>query len=89
MLHGEIKLNDQLIGEWTAVRKKRFYPHEHDDEGGPYHRYDCTIEYRDMQGYLMRANFPVWHRFGDGAMRLASRVIAIGYDKAKRVRDYE
>lgn len=87
MLHGKIEVNGATIGEWWAVRKEQYFPEVPQGERltGPFFWYDCGVRYYDMGGYPMEAEFRLKHRFGDGALRLAGRVIHQGYDKAKRV----
>jgi len=83
-VHGTIEVNGTRIGYWEAVRKEQYYP-TNPETTGPFYEYACVFEYRDMGGYPRYAEFDIKHRFGDGAARLASRVIARGYDLAKVV----
>lgn len=77
MLHGDIKINGYALGNWSAVRGDSV------DRNGN-HLYDCTLIYRDIQGYLNKAQFQVKHQYGAGALQLAAEVIRIGEDFLKR-----
>lgn len=68
MLHGNIEVNHNVIGTWRAVRKEAVAPNVH--------RYECKVGYRNIDGYPMQAKFDVEHTYGDGALILASRVLA-------------
>lgn len=68
MLHGNIELNHNVIGNWRAVRKEAV--------GNSVHRYRCVVEHRNIRGYLMKAEFNVEHAYVDGALILASKVLA-------------
>jgi hypothetical protein len=76
MLHGDIKVNNVVVGEWTAVRKS----HDLRD----FNDYHCTMEYRNMQGRLMEAE---WDLRGqsvvNGAAGLAARVLSEGIARLK------
>lgn len=78
MLHGKVEINHQEIGTWTATNMRNR------DDG--FADYDCTIEYRGMDGYTYAAQWEIWgnHR-GNGAIALAARVLGEGMTKAKRV----
>lgn len=67
-LHGEVKVNHNTIGEWSAVRKEAVE--------NSVHRYECVVEYRNIRGYLTKAEFNVEHAYGDGALMLASKVLS-------------
>lgn len=77
MLHGEIKMNHVVIGEYTAV-------HHRDYQG--YRDYKCTIWYRHTDGYIYEAEWDMWGRHfkPDGAISLAAKVLMDGYKKAKK-----
>jgi len=77
MLHGEVKMNNVVIGEWKAE-------HVRDYDG--YRDYDCEIWYRHTDGYLYEARWNMWgrHHKGDGALSLAAKVIQQGQLKATK-----
>lgn len=84
MLHGEVKVNDGEIARWTAVRKERVDCGEaRNGEAPPFFRYECTLWYRNLAGYPMEAAFDVTHRYGDGAVLLAHKVLMQGYGKLR------
>lgn len=84
MLHGEIKVNHNEIGRWTAVRKERYFGDGEDQfYESDYFKYECHMDYRNGAGYPMEAAFTVVHRFGDGAVLLASKVLLQGMGKLK------
>lgn len=72
MLHGEIKVNHHVIGEWKAVRTGR-------ETRTGFNEYDCTFKYTDTRGYRFEAQFLLEHRYGDGAACLAVAVQKEGY----------
>lgn len=65
MLHGEIKVNHHIIGEWRAVNKGRVEDIT---------IYQCNIKYEKMTGHKVDRDFFVMHRYGDGALALTSAV---------------
>lgn len=65
-LHGEIKVNGVVIGEWSAVRRGKTEE---------VNRYDCKVWYIDTEHRRMNAKFAVTHKPQDGALVLASRVL--------------
>lgn len=77
MLHGDIRVNDVVIGEWTATNKT------HKVE--QFRAYDCTLWYRGTDGYIYEAAWEIWgHLRGDGAITLGERVLKEGRHRAKR-----
>lgn len=75
MLHGEIKVNEQVIGEWTAVRIQ---------EIDGFCDYDCHMTYTNMAGYPMEAAWTLrGHAMGNGAVSLAARVLSEGMQHLK------
>ena len=78
MLHGEIKVNDTVIGEWKAIRRSA--------DLREFGEYDCIVTYRDMQGYPCEAKWTMYgHYRGDGAMSLAGKVMTQAIAKLQRV----
>ena len=79
-LHGKVEVNNTAIGSWEAVRHNKVSPTPLPDD---YLIYDCrvymleTLEGNpaiDWQGEVL-------HRFGDGALALASKVLAHAYEE--------
>lgn len=71
-LHGEIRVNGMVIGEWEAQRQTEHQP-EPDDV---VHYWAMARQNSTPDGcpaFLER--FEVEHRFGDGALALAARVL--------------
>lgn len=78
MLHGEVKVNGNVIGEWKAVRQTM--------DANQFNNYNCFIRFQDMQGYTNEARWElIGHGFGNGAISLAARVLREGMTKAKRI----
>lgn len=79
MLHGDIRINDVTIGGWTATRRKT-------TEKSQFRHYDCTLNYRGLDGYQYEAEWEIWgiHK-SNGAISLAARVLHEGMTKARRV----
>lgn len=79
MLHGNVEVNNVVIGEWTATRR-------HTTTKRQFNTYDCTLWYRGLDGYNYRAEWEIWgiHK-GNGAISLAARVLHEGMTKARRV----
>jgi hypothetical protein len=76
MLHGEIKVNNIVIGEWKAVRRS----HDLRD----FNDYDCYLTYRNMAGYPMEAAWVMQgHAHNNGAVSLAARVLMEGMTRLK------
>lgn len=76
MLHGDIKVNGNVIGEWQAVRTS---PDLRDDN-----EYDCRMTYRNLAGYPMEAAWRITdHHYKAGAAALAARVIAEGMERLR------
>lgn len=75
MLHGDIRINDVVIGEWTATHEK----------GDEFRYYNCTLWYENTDGYVYEAEWEMWgHLKGDGAVTLAERVLKEGRHRAKK-----
>jgi hypothetical protein len=67
-LHGDIKVNDHLIGSWRARNM-----------GGTsdgWTKYSVTVAHTDNAGYHKVADFVLDHKAGEGALVLASKVLA-------------
>ena len=47
----DIKMNDVVIGQATAA---------HRNENNGFRGYDCTMWYRDRDGYLYEAEWELW-----------------------------
>lgn len=67
-LHGDIRVNDMKIGEWVAVRQE--------DPPGEVNTYKVSAAYQDVHGVERKAVGEIEHAFGDGALVLASEVLA-------------
>lgn len=79
MLHGEVKINNVVIGEWSAIRRKG-------PVGEQFRTYDCWLEYRGTDGYMYEATWVIWGEgHMNGAISLAARVLREGMTKAERV----
>lgn len=63
-LYGEIKVNNQTVGWWSAVRGQ---PH-----GEHHFRYGCEVERINPHD---RCSFDVVHDYRDGAVVLAAKVL--------------
>lgn len=68
MLHGEIKVNGDEVGDWSAIRREKNVVAQ-DFE----HTYDCRVTIQ--RSYKVR-EFTVKHRYGDGAAALAQKVLS-------------
>lgn len=76
MLHGEIKVNDRVIGTWKAVRRSHDLRDAND--------YDCHMTYENNRGYPMEGAWILYnHEFGAGAAVLAARVLCEGMNHLK------
>lgn len=74
-LHGELKVNYNEIGKWSAVRAGRA-------EDGDF-IYRCRIEYRDEKGYPLERLFFIKHAYGDGAVALTAKVMLKADERLK------
>lgn len=72
-LHGEVKVNGQVIGAWSA---RRLEPLENVyDPDAEMHTYECTYTWpQPIFGYEDTVTFSVRHMYGDGAEALAAQV---------------
>lgn len=78
MLHGTVGINNQEIGTWTATNKG--------NRSDGFANYDCTIEFRGMDGYTYAARWEIWGQSRtNGAIALAARVLQEGMSRAKRL----
>lgn len=68
MLHGEIKVNEKVIGVWVAVRM--VHPPQ---KVNPYR---VEVSYQDPEGVVHTHSGQVHHEYGKGALELASEVLA-------------
>ncbi len=75
-LHGDIRVNGQRVGYWSCVRQKC----KHDDGRGVVcsgaHTYDCTVEWHDFAHRWHQRTFTTQHRYAEGSLALASKVLA-------------
>lgn len=69
-LHGDIQVNYRTIGSWEAVRKESV-----SNETSHFY-YRCAVVFRDLRGNTSEKRFYVTHHFSDGALVLASKVMA-------------
>lgn len=81
MIEGTLDIGGNEIGRWTAARADRYGTMY----GDTYYNYNCTLDYRGTDGYPYHAEFQVVHRYGDGAVVLAGKVLFAGQTKLKRV----
>lgn len=84
-LHGEIRVNGMVIGEWEAQRKSHLHSDPHPSE---LVTYDCMVRQDStLQGNpAVLEHFELDHRFGDGALALASAVIRRGMWNAEKIK---
>lgn len=64
-LHGSIKVNEHIVGYWTAQRVVTADPNI----------YDCVVYHDPEDGPAIRGEFAIQHRFQDGAVALAAKVL--------------
>jgi hypothetical protein len=69
-LHGEIKINGQVIGAWQARRLETLI-----DET-QVSTYECSVDYVGRGGQMTQERFELRHRYSEGAISLASQVLA-------------
>ena len=74
-LHGEIKINHQVLGYWSAQRVTNTTGAPTDDMIS---EYKCTVS----MNHAPEIVFYLTHRYGDGAHILAAKVLRI-YDYVK------
>lgn len=75
-LHGELKVNGYIIGDWSAVRKERLYTDPIERDVGPKFRYACEMT---LNGETMCGD--VYHYFDDGAVVLLQKICKMYEDK--------
>jgi hypothetical protein len=63
-LHGEIKINNQTIGSWSAVRQQNLADPDAD------YGYVCMVS---MNGETV--SFPIDHVYSDGATSLLAKIM--------------
>lgn len=68
-LHGDIRVNGKLVGRWSAQRAM--------NDVGPdgQNLYKCDFILNQPDGPPSKGDFIVVHRYQDGALRLAARVL--------------
>lgn len=66
-LHGEIKVNGKIIGEWIAQRKEKAI--------GTVNTYICSLS-EVVDGVARAHHFEIEHTYSDGASVLASKLLA-------------
>lgn len=71
-LHGPLMVTGESIAYWDAQRTEPLRGHDE------FHEYVCVIYYVSPAGRptAVRYRFPVRHRYSDGALALASKVLA-------------
>lgn len=70
MLHGDIKVNHHVIGSWRAVNETV------QTSPDAVNTYRVSVAYTNVRGFHQVAEFRIEHRYGDGALVLASKVLA-------------
>jgi hypothetical protein len=75
-LHGDIKVNDHLIGSWRARNMG--------ETSDGWTKYGVTVAYTDNAGYHQVADFVLEHIRGDGALVLAAKVLLEARDHLHR-----
>lgn len=68
-LHGPIKVNDDVIGTWSAIRRGPLHSKSHQ------HSYDCNVTWRPEGGDVESTGFVILHKYDDGALVLTQRVM--------------
>lgn len=77
-LHGNIQVNHNTIGTWSAQRAAE-YP------GGRHYIYLCRVEYTKHGNVLStKRSFFTAHAYGAGALVLASRVMLTASEQIER-----
>lgn len=71
-LHGDIRVNNQKIGEWAAQRTTDIATRPYDDD---VNTYKCFVAVHDKV-----RSFEVQHRYGDGPEALAAKVLGADCD---------
>jgi hypothetical protein len=73
-LHGEIKVNGQVIGAWSARRLSPTLA-----ESSTICTYECGVDYLPREGgpseEPVEQRFHLEHRYGEGAVALASKIL--------------
>lgn len=68
MLHGDIKVNDRVIGTWEACNQGG-------TPGSDYVSYAVKVEYEGHDGYHYNAEYTIYHVPSHGPLTLASKVL--------------
>jgi len=68
-LHGELKVNGYIIGDWSAVRKETVSTGLRLRDVGPKYRYECEMT---LNGLNQHGD--VYHYFNDGAVILLQKI---------------
>lgn len=70
-LHGTIEINGSVIGAWSARRIIG------STDRDAVNTYDCEVAADQMGGGVLHVDrFHLQHRYGDGAVALAAKVLA-------------
>lgn len=77
-LHGDIRVNGNIIGSWVATREKG------QAVDGKF-KYRCSALWTDLGGYRYSADFEHEHKFTDGAIILASDLLRRAVEEMKRL----
>lgn len=67
MIHGEVKINDQVIATWQAENTGKKV------QGDT--AYNCCVEGRDNRGYPYNYRFVVLHAPANGALSLTGAIL--------------
>lgn len=77
MMHGKVVVGNQLVLQYTIVRKSHHKPPQHEIKPSTKHRYEYTVVYdprRPASGNVCQGE--ISHRHGDGAEALIGKVLA-------------
>lgn len=69
-LHGTIEINNKRIGLWQARRTQPLLDDDAEND------YECEVTWRAFDQPATRETFSVRHRYSDGAIALAVKVLS-------------
>lgn len=79
MIHGDVRINDVVVGDWKA---------ENLGQRSGFANYDCYVKWRDTDGALYEADFTIFGvSTSNNAISLAAHILTLaGVHKRKYVR---
>lgn len=76
-LHGTLNVNGTQIGSWSIVREWEPATRDEVEDPDTVYVYAWSVSFKDPDGNITSKNGTLEHRYGDGALALASKGLSL------------